>query len=705
MKWLPIGIILIAASFVFDAKVGWENLNPRQDSFLLGRGSDRIADYLTWNYFERAEADHWPDTIGYAFPQKISPIFTNIVPLVAFPIKWLRNPDAGPFQYFGWWYLVNFILMGLSGYALLSSMNINNPILLSVGSLFFFLHLAYFERLDHPALIHQWSIVLAFIPFFRKEAYRQSLLLYVGLAVVTATTHPYMLPFAWVFPIAYGIHRFRKNKKVIASLMVAFIPMVLTFLLLWAQGAFAFEQSTASTGGFGYYATNLNTFYNNLGKTRMPLDFAMKYEGSYEGMAYLGAGILGLLMGLFILGGKSLIPKLLRSLKEHSVLVLTIGVFALFSMSNIWTFHQTTLIKWPDLGLEGLWGIFRSSGRYIWPLFYAIVAVSIWLLSQLKLGSPIKLSMLVIALVAQSWDLWDEMHQKLPDEDWPDQMAEAHWPEVLKDFDRIVWYPPFERNLRNQDDASQFVYWAYQFTTPITAGHLPRPDQKAVNQYAEDLDSLLKNPEDAYWKNSLIITQEAYLARFQAWIHAEQVQLRMKEGYVLMTPRTAERARQDHPFVQWSEALDLNAYSFLQDWLLKRDTGYLILLAHDEASNQLSPEFKKWADLRSSKWSEIPYRSAGVSIFKDGVLIKEELKADSVHLQLPLFGQLDAEILSMGGQPSKESWARIGSGTYRPMRRGLNVFHWPHPDSLLRVAQFDTYISELLLFEQQYQVK
>ena len=705
MKWLPILIILIAASFVFDAKVGWENLNPRQESFLLGRGSDRVADYLTWSYFERAEVDRWPDTLGYAFPQKISPIFTNIVPLIAFPIKWLRHSGDSPFQYFGGWYLLNFILMGLSGYALLFSMKIRNPILLGGGAIFFFLHLPFFERLDHPALIHQWSIVLAFIPFFRKGAYRQNLLLYIVLAGVAATSHPYMLPFAWVFPIAYGFHRFRKSKEVRSSLMVAILPMVTTFMLLWAQGAFAFEQSTASTGGFGYYATNLNTFYNNLGKTRMPLDFSMKYDGSYEGMAYLGLGILGLMAVLLVLGGKSILNKLRSSLWEHIVLVMAIVALALFSMSNIWTFHQITLVKWPDFGLEEIWGIFRSSGRYIWPLFYAILAISIWQLNHVKVSSPVKVGILVIALAAQSWDLWEEMHQKLPNEDWPDQMADAHWPEIIKGFDRIVWYPPFERNLRNRDDASQFVYWANQFEIPITAGHLPRPDQRAVTQYSEELNRFIEQPEDSYWTNTLIITQEAYQSDFQDWLNSDQVQIRMKEGYVLMTARHAMRANENNPFIRWSDPIKLNDYTFLQDWLPGRDTGYLIFLAHDEASNQLSPQFRNWAADRSSKWAEIPYRSAAVSIFKDGVLWQEQLKPDSVDLQVPLFGQYTADIHSLGGHPSKESWVKIGSTTYRPMRRGLNIFYWPHPDSLLTVAQFDTYISELLLFEHQYPVK
>jgi hypothetical protein len=96
--------------------------------------------------------------------------------------------------------------------------------------------------------------------------------------------------------------------------------------------------------------------------------------GQYEGFAYLGLGIL-LLLFTAIPGNSA---QAVSALKRYPILVTVLAVFTAFALSN-----QIYVGDWPmpiiplPEELLKLAGVFRSSGRFIWPVMYGISAMTI----------------------------------------------------------------------------------------------------------------------------------------------------------------------------------------------------------------------------------------------------------------------------------------------------------------------------------------
>ncbi|WP_419730045.1 DUF6311 domain-containing protein [Lichenicola sp.] len=184
--------------------------------------------------------------------------------------------------------------------------------------------------------------------------------------------HPYLMMMAVIVlfagPATLLIRRDRNGIVVLASLLLASLATALLARALGYLGG-------ASTDGFGIYSMNLLApvwpeTASLLGRLAPhPLDAT---GGQYEGFQYLGMGLLLGVAGLVLFQSSR---RSLRAVVSHQPgLVLACLVLTLIAVSNRIYLGHDLLVSLPSPPGAG---IFRTSGRFFWPVGYAVLVGTI----------------------------------------------------------------------------------------------------------------------------------------------------------------------------------------------------------------------------------------------------------------------------------------------------------------------------------------
>ncbi len=237
------------------------------------------------------------------------------------------------------------------------------------------LSLAWLARLGHINLMGHFVILAALGLTLRMlgDGMRWEWAKATGLLLAALLFHPYLFlmcaaVLAAVPAEASVLRRASINRHWTGLVLACAIPFVLFRLLNGAFGDAAAFGNAAS--GFGFYSMNLLSpvwpqVSGLFGPEMRMLDAT---GGQYEGFNYLGAGLLFLLVaaGVSLAGAKRL-PR-----PYPGLLLVLAGLTALALSSRVYAGHTLLL----DLGgnvWEGLFAPIRSSGRFFWPVGYALL--------------------------------------------------------------------------------------------------------------------------------------------------------------------------------------------------------------------------------------------------------------------------------------------------------------------------------------------
>ncbi len=367
-------------------------------------------------------------------------VFTDAIPLLALAGKLLGWPAH--WQYFGLWMLACHALAAWWGVRLLTLLGISAAAAFA-GSLLFAMAPAMLLRAyGHEALMAHWLVLAALTLCLAPWRPRAWLL----LAAVALLTHAYLAAMVLSLWLAKGAS-VRAWRALIAG--VAALAGI-----AWLAG-YGVGGRQLSAGGFGFFSANLLSWFD-------PMDWAdfltfhgrdiahtgewsallpalaQATRGQYEGFAYMGAGVIALT--LLALPLVSILRRSRSSLHARSEyaqtapqsassvplwlwgMCIAMAVFALSARPSIgpWIIVEIPL---PDF-LDRLAGVFRASGRFIWPLGYLLMAVVIAIVARYgqrggQRGghetSRIGLALLLAALLVQAVDLRPklaEFHQR-----------------------------------------------------------------------------------------------------------------------------------------------------------------------------------------------------------------------------------------------------------------------------------------------------
>ncbi len=417
-KRIPAKVLFLICAIIgavcFVGIYGFYILDPSNTGWLFDNDHDLRQHYIGWCHF-RANPWHFPigliDTLSY--PNSMSVIYTDSIPLFAVIFKIISPFLPQIFQYFGIFGLISFMLMGgFSG--ILLRRFIDSDICCIAGSVFYVISAPVIQRMFyHTALGAQFIVIIAMVLWVYNDVIDSDVkrAVYWGLlGFVCVGIHSYFLPMAAMFLLAVVFTQLVKGKHYVRSFL-PFISFCAAGLLnLYILGAF-YGGTSAEGYGLGTFGSNLNTFINpwEIGSIlpRLPL----QNDFQYEGMAYLGMGILM----LFVIVAIGMVFRMVRKIPEepfHSdrvygrvTIVLALISFAIAVIPNI--SYNDIKIVWLPLPqiISRPMSIFRSNGRLIWPAMYILMTAAISFTAYTFRHTKVGIAVICSALIIQIADM------------------------------------------------------------------------------------------------------------------------------------------------------------------------------------------------------------------------------------------------------------------------------------------------------------
>ncbi len=394
----------LMGALVFLMVYGWRVLDFTNVAWLRSSGGDMTAHYLGWVFY-RNTPWQWPIGLldGITSPYKFSVIYMDSIPLFAFIFKLLSPILPEIFQYFGLFGLLTYVLQGVLGNELIYRFTGKSKESI-YGSLIFIFSSTVFQRMfGHTALAFHPIILLCLLVYFSKRdiSERKGVLYWALLMILAVSIHAYFFPMVFAFVCAYYLSELI-SKEWYRALIKIVICLLICFLAMYAWGYF-YGTHAMDGGGIGDYNSNLNVLINGAGLSLFGRLIGITATDSiWEAYAYLGLGILMLVtVTLFDIIQKKKFKNFRRKYISTVLLVIIFCIVSIFPIIRFGTYTLFTLNL--PARINNLVGIFRSNGRFMWPVMYLIMtAVIVYAIKNFgKRGR----CLLLICVVMQILDL------------------------------------------------------------------------------------------------------------------------------------------------------------------------------------------------------------------------------------------------------------------------------------------------------------
>ena len=245
-------------------------------------------------------------------------------------------------------------------------------------------------------------------------------------------------------------------------------------------GPRAFSTSARlGTYGYGDYRLNLLWPFISQGWSRL-IPALPHSDYDYEGLSFLGIGVFGALLLGIVTGAIVHIRSLFA--RRWLPLLLVSLLMALFALSNTIGVLDRQALPIPLPGpLLTLGAMFRSSGRFVWPLLYLITIGAVVLAARrlpLKFAATILALLFAVQVADSSW-AWSAFRRAIPAiaETWTTTLVSPFWDRaVAAGYTRIRAIPVVSRN----PDWKALEYEAWRHRMDIDAIYLGRVDADTV---------------------------------------------------------------------------------------------------------------------------------------------------------------------------------------------------------------------------------
>jgi len=500
------GLLIVAFlgfSFAYF-RYGFGVLDPTSVEWLLGRGGDKAQHFLGWHFF-RHEEWHFPLGLikGYYAPIGTSIGITDSIPLMALTLKSFSGLLPPDFQYHGFWIYLSTVLQAVFGYLLIGLFT-RITIIKIISSLLFLLSpIMLFRVGGHIQLVSHWFILAALWGYFSTGegfySYKYSIF-WLFLVSIVCLVNPYIA--TMVMGLAYASvgkeWLITRNLKAKQALILSLAFLLVLVMEWWLIGYFNYRDYAETS--FGYFSMNLNALINSFGHSRFIPRLPVYTDGQYEGFNYLGLGMLFLIfigLTLAIIKREKLgvvFPFIYRNI----FLVLACIFYFVFALSNKISLGDN-LISHINLKdeLPRIISVFRSSGRFFWPVYYLISLGFIVLLIR-NVSQKYAIGILSIALFLQIVD-FKPLRTNHRNEKYQQHLTDDRWNELFNKFDKVITIPLLVRSLKTHDDYIDFVYPIASRGKWITMGHVARkPLQTEINHHREKYYKILCSGELAF---------------------------------------------------------------------------------------------------------------------------------------------------------------------------------------------------------------
>lgn len=379
--WRPMG--LGAAVGLVVALV---SIDP---GFITGSGAlwahpqnDVVMYLVPWNYFL---ADEWRLPLFHipamGYPEGGSILFNDALPIGTLLVKLVYSATGVRINPFGWWILLTYVLQGAMAARLVVAAGARSAWAAVAAAVFavccwaflFRLHLGHIAVSSHFVLL--WALALHF------ECTRLGRAKTLGLFALSATTllvNPYLFVMVMLIVLATGMTLLTRRQLTTRDFGHAALSLVglLAIAGIAGYGHVVANPSQMQAPGNRLFSWNLlallvppDGFFG-----LVPPIVRDATTGQFEGEAYIGDGAL-LVVLLALLGSPR---RVLHAVRRHAWLCGALALTTWYAASDRVYLGPDLVLAYdlPGVLAEGF-AYFRASGRFIWPLAYALPVLAL----------------------------------------------------------------------------------------------------------------------------------------------------------------------------------------------------------------------------------------------------------------------------------------------------------------------------------------
>jgi hypothetical protein len=476
---------------------GWRAL-PTSSLDWIWEHEDASQHVLGWLFFR---ASRWSLPLGridgYAWPTGTTVGFTDSNPLLAIPAKLASPLLPLDFQYVGLWLVACFALQGLVG-ARLAALGSPSPAYRALGGALLALAPPLAQRAGHDTLCAQFALValvaMHLAPPYAADGARHALRGASALTLVLAAVHPYLALMALLLTAALAVRLAACDGAVprrAAALAVG--KLFLGVAAAWALLGYL-TSAPSHAGDFGLFGADLLAFVNPMGASSL-LPALPATAGAWEGNAYLGLGGLALVAAAAVLLARAP-PD--RTRRRALAPLLALALFlAAFSLADVVRAGGREVVSLRGLyrPLSALIAPFRTSGRFLWPLYYALLGGAIAALPRLVRRPRLAAALLGGALALQVVDLaprafaarFEPARRRLADPRWA--LARARYDHLALVPAQVVGGGPACWGREWGKEAWRpLAYEAYALGMTVNSGYVARGSHRRFERACEDLE-------------------------------------------------------------------------------------------------------------------------------------------------------------------------------------------------------------------------
>ncbi|WP_186649156.1 DUF6311 domain-containing protein [Fluviispira vulneris] len=394
---------LVLSIFLFGFRFSFYILDPRRIEWISHFGRDLSLNFLSWHIFRDSP---WSFPLGYIesinYPDGISIAYSDPTMLFCVLFKLLNPLLPSYFQYLGIWYFLNYALQGL--FAALIFKNIKCSLKLKLLAVpFLIFSTVLLDRVSHLTLNAHWLILASFYLYLSSEMSNKKKIIWHSIIVyITVWLHPYLTFMLFSLFSALILKIYFTDKKQFKFLSFLFTFTFISVFISWYIIGYFHLGHIVDDLNLSY-RSNLNTFINSMGKYAL-LNPLPSTGGDYEGSAYLG---LGLLMILVVLLFEKWPKQKYIFNKENKYLLWIIVILTLLATGLNFKFGNITILNISKTFLiDYIFIVYRSMGRFIWPVYYFIIIFSLLSLIFRERSIYKKYILFIIALIIQLIDLY-----------------------------------------------------------------------------------------------------------------------------------------------------------------------------------------------------------------------------------------------------------------------------------------------------------
>lgn len=517
-------IFMVAFSTaMFSYYVGANVLDFRRVGWLMI--GDPGQSWSGWNFFRNTPMLQWPLGVNYNYGMGVggSIVYTDSIPIMAFIFKPFSDILPARFQYHGLWMYICFLMQTLCAFLVLRKIT-RSEVFSAVAACFFCIAPIFLNRAGgHFALGAQWLIMIGFYLYLNRSFCFKR---WAALLVLSTMVHAYLLVMVliiFLFDILNKVIQKKISLKIGVFVVLSYVAVVV--LTMQATGYFVIKGSDPYPG-FGYLNMDLAGLFNP-GDQRFSHSILShgQQQSNFEGINFLGAGMISLLIfmviDLVIHQGFKLKP-IAKSPIFYFCMVMTA-----ISVTYRVNFYGINLFEVPmnDFLLK-IGGIFRSSGRFFWPVTMIVMLVVLTYASKKSNKIVYALLPILIFSVVDESDFFKAVRNVYSGKPYSSQLLSNEWEGVVQGKDTIIATDYDEFSLKHW---LPFAEFASSEKMKINFGYFARADKAAIDNNKKYIEEIKMKGE--------LKDNEIYVAISEDWlkkpisIYGDKLKIKKIDGY------------------------------------------------------------------------------------------------------------------------------------------------------------------------------